>query len=333
VFIKTEKNQIQYPIKNQLCKKSCLMKKFFFLSFIASLLFTACVPSKKYNELLEREKSCSEELAKYKKSSSDYEVLSKDLQTKYDLAAKEVSRLRGDTNNLGNQMRLLQRETETLETQYQTLENSFDKLKNLSAKETATLQTELEQKTKELQRKEDALLKLEQERVNELEEAIRKKDAKIQLLKARVANALRNFENQGLTVVQKNGKIYVSLEAKLLFNSGSTKVEDEGKEALVQLARVLETERDLEIVVEGHTDTDKLNSSVSPRNNWELSVLRATAVVELMLANSNMAPTQMMAAGRSEYHPVDPADKSKNRRIEIIISPNLNELFEIISNE
>ena len=153
------------------------------------------------------------------------------------------------------------------------------------------------------------------------------------MLKARVANALRNFENQGLTVVQKNGKIYVSLEAKLLFSSGSTKVEDEGKEALVELARVLETERDLEIVVEGHTDTDKLNSSVSPKNNWELSVLRATAVVELMLANSNMAATQIMAAGRSEYHPVDPNDKSKNRRIEIIISPNLNELFEIISND
>lgn len=201
-------------------------------------------------------------------------------------------------------------------------------------------------KTKELQRKEDALLRLDQElkakqalleerekRVNELEEAIRKKDAKIQLLKARVANALRNFENQGLTVVQKNGKIYVSLEAKLLFNSGSTKVEDEGKEALVELARVLETERDLEIVVEGHTDTDKLNSSVSPKNNWELSVLRATSVVEIMLGNSNMSPTQIMAAGRSEYHPVDPADKAKNRRIEIIISPNLNELFEIISND
>ena len=322
------------------------MKKTLALSLLCSVLFTACVPYKKYNELLEREKSCSEELAKYKKSSTDYEVLSKDLQSKYDIAAKEVSRLRGDTNNLGNQIRLMTREQATLEAQYETLENSFDKLKNLSAKETATLQTELEAKTKELQRKEDALLKLDEElkvkqallverekRVNELEEAIRKKDAKIQLLKARVANALRNFENQGLTVVQKNGKIYVSLEAKLLFNSGSTKVEEEGKAALVELAKVLETERDLEIVVEGHTDTDKLTSSVSPKNNWELSVLRATAVVELMLANSNMSPAQVMAAGRSEFHPVDPNDKTKNRRIEIIISPNLNELFEIISNE
>ena len=322
------------------------MKKTLALSLLCSVLFTACVPSKKYNELLEREKSCSEELAKYKKSSTDYEVLSKDLQSKYDLAAKEVSRLRGDTNQLGNQIRLLSREQATLEAQYETLENSFDKLKNLSAKETATLQTELEAKTRELQRKEDALLKLDEElkvkqallverekRVNELEEAIRKKDAKIQLLKARVANALRNFENQGLTVVQKNGKIYVSLEAKLLFNSGSTKVEDEGKAALVELARVLETERDLEIVVEGHTDTDKLTSSVSPKNNWELSVLRATSVVELMLANSSMVPAQIMAAGRGEFHPVDPNDKAKNRRIEIIISPNLNELFEIISND
>jgi chemotaxis protein MotB len=178
-----------------------------------------------------------------------------------------------------------------------------------------------------------ALLVEREKRVNELEEAIRKKDAKIQLLKARVANALRNFENQGLTVVQKNGKIYVSLEAKLLFNSGSTKVEEEGKAALVELARVLETERDLEIVVEGHTDTDKLTSSVSPKNNWELSVLRATSVVELMLANSSMVPAQIMAAGRGEFHPVDPNDKAKNRRIEIIISPNLNELFEIISND
>ena len=198
------------------------MKKTLALSLLCSVLFTACVPSKKYNELLEREKSCSEELAKYKKSSTDYEVLSKDLQSKYDLAAKEVSRLRGDTNQLGNQIRLLSREQATLEAQYETLENSFDKLKNLSAKETATLQTELEAKTRELQRKEDALLKLDEElkvkqallierekRVNELEEAIRKKDAKIQLLKARVANALRNFENQGLTVVQKNGKIYL----------------------------------------------------------------------------------------------------------------------------
>jgi chemotaxis protein MotB len=123
----------------------------------------------------------------------------------------------------------------------------------------------------------------------------------------------------------------VSLEAKLLFKTGSTFVEEEGKKALVELAKVLEHEKDIEIIVEGHTDTDKLASSTSPKNNWELSVLRSTSVVEIMTSNSKMNPAQLMAAGRSEFHPVDSQDKAKNRRIEIIISPNLNELFEIIN--
>ena len=140
-----------------------------------------------------------------------------------------------------------------------------------------------------------------------------------------------SFENKGLTVVEKNGKVYVSLEAKLLFNSGSTLVEPEGKKALIELAKVLEKETDLEIIVEGHTDVDKLTSASHPKSNWELSVLRATSVVEIMVANSKVNPALLMAAGRSEYHPVDPKDKAKNRRIEVIISPNLNALFELIS--
>jgi len=195
----------------------------------------------------------------------------------------------------------------------------------------------------ELQRKEDALATLESElatksrllvereqRVNELEELIQRKDEAVKALKTKVANALKGFENKGLTVIQKNGKIYVSLEAKLLFNSGSTFVEAEGKKALIDLAKVLETEKEVEIIVEGHTDTDKFTSPNSPKNNWELSVLRSTAVVEIMTSNSKVNPAQLMAAGRSEYIPVDTKDKAKNRRIEIIISPNLNELFEII---
>ncbi len=95
----------------------------------------------------------------------------------------------------------------------------------------------------------------------------------------------------------------------------------------------MESEKDLEIIVEGHTDTDKLSSSVSPKNNWELSVLRATSVVQILLNNSSMTPAQIMAGGRGEFLPIEEFDKSKNRRIEVIISPNLNELFEIISND
>jgi chemotaxis protein MotB len=316
------------------------------LSFvIITILLTACVSAKRFKELEERERICADELAKFKKSSNDFEAQVKDLQTKYDVASKDVNQLKQDTTKLGNACRLLKRDYDLLKSQHTSLETSFEKLKNLSAKETAALQADLENKNRELQKKEDSLVKLDQElkdkqklllerekRVNELEEAIRKKDAVVQLLKAKVANALRGFENQGLTVVQKNGKIYVSLEAKLLFKSGSTFVEPEGRKALVELGKVLENEKDLEIVVEGHTDTDKLNSSVSPRNNWELSVLRATSVVEILLSNSSTSPTQIMAAGRGEFLPLDASDKAKNRRIEVIISPNLNELFEIISD-
>ena len=316
------------------------------LFFIVLLLLSACVPAKKYKDLLEREKVCSEELAKFKKSSGEYEALSKDLQTKFANASRDLSKLIQDTTALGSKYRLLLRDYGIIDGEYKSLQKSFDKLKNLSARETAELQNQLEAKNNELQIKEDALLKLDQElkekqrllierekRVNELEEAIRKKEAAVQLLKAKVANALRGFENQGLSVVQKNGKIYVSLEAKLLFKSGSTLVEEEGIRALVELGKALESEKDLEIIVEGHTDTDKLNSSSSPKNNWELSVLRATSVVQILLNNSNMTPSQIMAGGRGEFLPVDESDKSKNRRIEVIISPNLNELFEIISNE
>ena len=316
------------------------------LFFIVLLLLSACVPAKKYKDLLEREKVCSEELAKFKKSSGEYEALSKDLQTKFANASRDLSKLIQDTTALGSKYRLLLRDYNIIDGEYKSLQKSFDKLKNLSARETAELQSQLEAKNNELQIKEDALLKLDQElkekqrllierekRVNELEEAIRKKEAAVQLLKAKVANALRGFENQGLSVVQKNGKIYVSLEAKLLFKSGSTFVEEEGVRALVELGKALESEKDLEIIVEGHTDTDKLSSSVSPKNNWELSVLRATSVVQILLNNSSMTPSQIMAGGRGEFLPIDESDKAKNRRIEVIISPNLNELFEIISNE
>src|SRR5690606_26573692 len=180
------------------------------------------------------------------------------------------------------------------------------------AKESASYQADIDAKNMELQRKEDALKTLEseliakeklllerEERVNELEEALKRKDEAMKQLKTRVSSALKGFEGKGLTVVEKNGKIYVSLEAKLLFASGSTLVETEGKKALVDLARVLENEKELEVVVEGHTDTDKLVSAAHPKSNWELSVLRATAVVEIMIGNSRINPAQLMAAGRS----------------------------------
>ncbi len=317
-----------------------------YLFIATSLVLISCVPVKKYNDLLAREKECSEALEKYKASSLDFEGKYLDLSTLHDVAKKDISALITDTTELGSKLRLLHIQYDKVLDENNHLQSKYDKLRASGAKETAGLQSELEAKNLELQRREDAsdameaelaikskLLAEREQRVNELEEMIQRQEDAVKALKTKVANALKGFENKGLTVVQKNGKIYVSLEAKLLFSSGSTVVEAEGKKALVDLAKVLETEKEVEIVVEGHTDTDKFTSPTSPRNNWELSVLRSTAVVEIMMANSKMNPVQLMAAGRSEYVPVDLKDKAKNRRIEIIISPNLNELFEIISKE
>jgi len=317
------------------------------LSIIAlTCALAACVPAKKYNELLEREKVCSEELNKYKASSIENEGKAKDLQVMADQFRKDIIALKKDTLELGSNLRFLQSQYDLMVAQNEAYEQKLDQMRMKGAKESANYQADIDAKNQELQRKEDALKSLEseliakekllierEERVTELEEMIKRKDDAMKQLKTRVSSALKGFENKGLTVIEKNGKIYVSLEAKLLFASGSTTVEPDGKKALVDLAKVLENEKDLEIIVEGHTDTDKLASAAHPKNNWELSVLRSTAVVEIMIGNSKMNPMQLMAAGRGEYHPVDPKDKAKNRRIEVIISPNLNELYQILDGK
>lgn len=319
------------------------MRKFAYFSLV-TVLFYACVPAKKYNELMEREKLCSEELAKFKNTAITNEDKAKELEARLILLQNDVANLKEDTLRLSDKHRLMQVQYDRLVQQNLDFERKLEQDKATRIKQTGTLQNDLDSKNLELQRKEDALMNLETElktkqrlledrekKVNELEEALKRKDEGIKALKTKVATALRAYENKGLTVVEKNGKIYVSLEAKLLFQSGSTTVEEGGKKAVIDLAKVLEKEKDLEIIVEGHTDNDKLESASHPKSNWELSVLRATSVVEIMSANSKINPSILMAAGRGEFHPVDAKDKAKNRRIEVIISPNLNALFEMIN--
>lgn len=322
-----------------------MKKSIYILGFTAAITLIGCVPAKKYQDLLAREKTCSEELEKYKNLSTDFEGKAKSLQEKLDLLNRDIEGLKKDTTSAGFKFRTSNVEFSKLKKQYADLEKSFENNKAMGSKEAAVFQAELEAKSIELQRKEDALTALEKElnakqallaereaRVHELEEIISRQERGIKELKERIAAALRAYENKGLTVVQKDGRIYISLEAKLLFNPGSTVIEQGGRSAIIDLSKALENTGDLEIIVEGHTDNTKMSSPNSPKNNWELSVLRATSVVEIMLANSSMNPKKIMAAGRSEFLPVDANDKAKNRRIEVIVSPNLDELFEIISN-
>jgi chemotaxis protein MotB len=318
--------------------------------FLGILLLTGCVTGRQYEELEALKNSVAAENDKLKKSNEKLSTANTELQAGLEDCKERQTALQSDTTILGTSLRHMRNQYDKINDLNEILSNKSSKLLQDAADENRVLLQQLELARLALQQKEDSLyvleadvdakqtdlkrlsdeLKSRETRVNELEELIAAKDAAVNALKNTVSEALLGFKDKGLTIEQKNGKVYVSLEAKLLFPSGSTVINEEGKKALIDLAKAIENEADLDIIVEGHTDTDKIKSSDIPRDNWELSVLRATAVVKIMLANSAVSPQILSASGRSEFHPVDEADKARNRRIEIILSPNLNELFQII---
>ncbi len=329
------------------------MKKItLYLSFISAGLMISCVPARKVEELESNYKECTEQLESFKSKYTDLETLTTEQKAKIEDLSDKTTRLEADTTLLGKSLRMKERQYDKIDALNQRIQDQLEALQKGSAIENQRLVNDLNATRLELQAKEDELRLLEAElnkkkadldklsldlaarekRVNELEAIIASQDAAVKALKDKVANALLGFKDKGLTVVQKNGRVYVSMEAKLLFASGSTKVDAEGKKALVELAKVLEEQSDLDILVEGHTDSDKMHSSSHPKDNWELSVLRATSVVKIMLESSNMEPKTITAAGRSMFIPVDESDKAKNRRIEVILIPNLDELFDVINN-
>lgn len=316
------------------------------LILILTMVLMACVPIKKYRDLEANYNKCMEEQSVYKSKAIDYENQLKELNVQMESMRTSIETLIADTTRIGQEFRDLQLDYQKAAETNQALEEKYTSMVSAGTAENARLINELEATRIELQKKEDRLNELEKElnarsraldekekRINELEQIIASKDEAVRMLKEKITAALRGFADRGITVVEKDGRIYVRMEAQLLFASGKTDVSKEGQKALIDLAKVLETQKDIDILVEGHTDVDPMNSSTSPKDNWELSVLRATSVVKIMLSNSAMDPTSITAGGRSEYIPVDPADKSKNRRIEIIITPDLSKLFELISAE
>lgn len=331
---------------------------------IAVVFLGSCVSSKKYAELKKN----------YEKSESERDYLSgavKDLETERNELSGRADKLQKDYDRTLKENDGLKSDYSVLKNRYLKLEEFRDQLmanqeksSAVSRAENTKLLQEVLKAQEDLQLKEDELVKKEAElrkleaqlngireeleakdaalkereaRIKELERLIAEKDAATRALKDKVSDALLNFKDKGLTVTQKNGRIYVSMEAKLLFPSGSTQINPEGKNALIELGKVLEKQNDITILVEGHTDTDPMKGTGCIKDNWELSVMRSTAVVRLMLENSQIDPAVLTAAGRSEFVPVDPAKnaaaKAKNRRIEIILTPNLDQLFKILDEE
>ena len=171
-------------------------------------------------------------------------------------------------------------------------------------------------------------------RVDQLEQMIEDQKKALNDLKERLSSALLNYKGKGLTVEQRNGKVYISMENKLLFKSGSWVVEAEGVQALEQLAKVLEENPEITVLIEGHSDNVPFTSKGALESNWDLSTKRATAVVQILLKNKQILPQNLTAAGRSEYVPIAPNSSAEgraaNRRIEVVLSPSLDEITTLL---
>jgi chemotaxis protein MotB len=299
-------------------------------------IFTSCVSTKKYNALSEK---CNEESTTLNSKVDELSTQVNELSSENQRFKKDVNQLKADTARLGSMLRLLTADYNELDRSHELLKVQFaanfeDAAKGLAALK--SLQDSLlarEDRVKAMQ----AELDIKGKNLAEVQAALRRNDSITNALRRAVSDALMGFEGKGLTVHMKNGKVYVSLDEKLLFASGKWDVSKDGITALKDLAKVLEKNPDINVLIEGHTDNVPLNSQNQVQDNWDLSVMRATSIVKILLDNGKINPTRLVASGRGEFLPVEPntsaANKAKNRRTEIILSPKLDELMQIIGTK
>tara|TARA_B100000768_G_scaffold120053_1_gene111060 strand:+ start:10490 stop:11464 length:975 start_codon:yes stop_codon:yes gene_type:complete len=313
--------------------------------FFGFFLFTGCVTLKQFDELQSDFDKIQNENQKLTLGGQDGEIDRREMAGRIEVLERSQLSLASDTTRIGRALRQSIDEIERLEELNDVLTSESSARMTAINEENRALLTDLSRTRSELQKQEDALNELRSnldvrekelsersQRIAELEGLLAARDAAAEALRSQLAQALLGFADKGLSVEQRDGKVYVSLEAQLLFPSGSTAINANGKQALQDLAAVISQQSNLEIIVEGHTDSDQLRSATIPRNNWELSVLRSTAVIEI-LNSSGVSPDVLTAAGRSEYHPLDPNEKARNRRIEVVLAPNLDALFELIRSD
>lgn len=302
-------------------------------------LFASCIVSKKkFDDVLAQkvrlEADLADRNAALEKANSDLRLLEERQQ-----------QLREDTTNLGidvrntrQQLTSLQQEHEQISTYYKNLMTSSGKLNRDIAQQQEQLLS-IQQNLESTRKLNDSLsnsLAEREKKVQELEQVLANKDQAVQDLRSKITNALLNFKENDITVRVKNGKVYVSLAEQLLFGSGSIEVDSKGVTALHQLAKAIKDQKDINILIEGHTDNVPISRKTQYMNdNWDLSVMRATSITRI-LTHAGVAPQQITAAGRGEFVPLaandSPQNKQKNRRTEIIITPDLDELFRILES-
>ncbi len=308
------------------------------LGMFVLLLSSSCVSSKVYDDLRD----------KYEALRAENEDLMSQLDNREGTADHRSASLESQLAKAQSDKSRLQMDLDALQKSYDALKDSYDALEENSSSALSEnlsrnreLLEELNAKEKRLAEEEARLEQLKSDlasrsaRIDELEGIIAAKDAKMRKLKDAVSNALTEFEGKGLTVEQRDGKVYVSMENKLLFPSGSWEVNANGRQAVQQLGSVLADNKEIAVLIEGHTDNVPYRSQGAVNNNWDLSTKRATAIINILTENAGIPKDNLTAAGRSEYAPIasnSTADgRAKNRRIEVILTPKLDELTKLLS--
>ncbi len=294
------------------------MKQFLLL---LSLLFlcNACVTNKVFNALEDR-------YAKNKMAFNVLEAQHDSLLQANDHLKMRLEETQQSLTATADSLTQSQGALKNLQQNYTTLETNSDAAIKARISENQELLAKIAEK-------EGALFQREK-RLTELEQRIAANEKAMNTLKQSLSDALLNFEGKGLTVEQRNGKVYVSMENKLLFDSGSWTVGPQGTKAIAQLAGVLQDNPDIDVLIEGHTDNVPYTGKGPLSGNWDLSTKRATSIVTLLLENDQVLPQNLTAAGRGEFLPVgpntSPQGRAANRRIEVILSPKLSEITQLL---
>ncbi|WP_333694102.1 OmpA family protein [Flavobacterium sp.] len=319
-----------------------MTKKIFLLATV-TLLISSCVSKKVYNELESKYAALKKEQRDLEDQNDALAKAKSKLETDLKSNQDELARIKSERDKLQSDLAAASNNLKTLQASYAALEKNSDDALQANMKKNRELLAQLDAKEKALAAEQERLNKLQadlrdrSQRVNELESMIAAKEESMRKLKETLSKALNSFEGKGLTVYQKNGKVYVSMENKLLFQTGSWAVGSEGRRAVVEVGKVLAQNPDISVLIEGHTDNDKILGSIGGgvENNWDLSTKRATAIVTILSENKGINKENLTAAGRGEFAPIASNEtaegKAKNRRIEIILTPKLDEISKMLN--
>ena len=309
-----------------------MMKLVYFLLIIL-LIFNSCVSIEKYKELDTNLADFIKENDKIKKINQDLEILNIELNDNLIRISSRTKKLENDTLTLGRELRKKEKLYDNLNLSYELLiKNNSNTMANQS-RENKELIEKLSQMEISLNEREQDIKEREDE-LYELRKNLENKDRTLSELKSKISDALLSYKGEGLNVEVRNSKLYISLENSLLFSSGSWKINSNGKKALIKLSNILAQQSSINITVEGHTDSIPYNGSGIIKDNWDLSVLRATSIVRVILNNKGIKPERIEASGRSSFNPLVKNDtkenRARNRRTEIILSPNIDILLKLL---